>query len=142
MHAQVDIAIGSFMHSLGCHETSLKLNVNEVFGWKHQGTTKINVAVDTLPRFWACPHSGLGPGPEHFGTIHLGADSMDEIDIAYKDALRGKPSTRPLIEMTIPSVLDNTIAPPGCVQTNFHVYIRWSYRSKEPVLRVCVLTTR
>jgi phytoene dehydrogenase-like protein len=38
------------------------------------GTTKINVAVDTLPRFWACPHSGLGPGPEHFGTIHLGAD--------------------------------------------------------------------
>ncbi|KAH9557187.1 hypothetical protein CY35_07G071600 [Sphagnum magellanicum] len=77
------------------------------------GTTKINVAVDTLPRFWACPHSGLGPGPEHFGTIHLGADSMDEIDIAYKDALRGKPSTRPLIEMTIPSVLDDTIAPPG-----------------------------
>jgi len=106
------------------------------------GTTKINVAVDTLPRFWACPHSGLGPGPEHFGTIHLGADSMDEIDIAYKDALRGKPSTRPLIEMTIPSVLDDTIAPPGCVQTNFHVYIRWSYSSKEPVLGVCVLTTR
>jgi hypothetical protein len=28
--------------------------------------------------------------------------------------------------------LDDTIAPPGCVQTNFHVYIRWSYRSKEP----------
>jgi hypothetical protein len=74
MHAQVDIPVGSLMRSLGCHEISLKLNVNEVFGWKHQGTTKINVAVDTLPRFWACPHSGLGPGPEHFGTIHLGAD--------------------------------------------------------------------
>jgi hypothetical protein len=72
----------------------------------------------------------------------IGGCSMDEIDIAYKDALRGQPSTRPLIEMTIPSVLDNTIAPPGCVQTNFHVYIRRSYRSKEPVLRVCVLTTR
>lgn len=38
---------------------------------------------------------------------------MEEIDEAYKDALTGVPSKRPLIEMTIPSVLDRTISPPG-----------------------------
>lgn len=38
---------------------------------------------------------------------------MEEIDLAYKDALNGVPSKRPLIEMTIPSVLDKTISPPG-----------------------------
>jgi phytoene dehydrogenase-like protein len=39
--------------------------------------------------------------------------SMDEIDIAYGEALLGRASSRPLIEMTIPSVLDQTIAPSG-----------------------------
>lgn len=38
---------------------------------------------------------------------------MEEIDLAYRDALNGMPSRRPLIEMTIPSVLDKTISPPG-----------------------------
>lgn len=38
---------------------------------------------------------------------------MEEIDLAYKDALNGLPSRRPIIEMTIPSVLDKTISPPG-----------------------------
>eukprot|EP00897_Mesotaenium_endlicherianum_P004710 jgi/Mesen1/4267/ME000022S03557 len=41
------------------------------------GTTKINVAVDRLPSFIACPRSPSdAPGPEHQGTIHLGADSQ------------------------------------------------------------------
>ena len=38
---------------------------------------------------------------------------MEEIDIAYKEAAGGFSSTRPVIEMTIPSVLDKTISPPG-----------------------------
>lgn len=38
---------------------------------------------------------------------------MDEIDVAYKDAVNGISSRRPLIEMTIPSILDKTISPPG-----------------------------
>ncbi|OAE33452.1 hypothetical protein AXG93_3822s1080 [Marchantia polymorpha subsp. ruderalis] len=38
------------------------------------GTTKINVAVDSLPLFSACKSSKNIPGPEHQGTIHLGAD--------------------------------------------------------------------
>jgi len=38
---------------------------------------------------------------------------MEEIGSACQDAVNGVPSRRPFMEMTIPSVLDKTIAPPG-----------------------------
>lgn len=38
---------------------------------------------------------------------------MEDIDSACQDAVNGSPSRRPIIEMTIPSVLDKTISPPG-----------------------------
>ncbi|KAL6952074.1 hypothetical protein U1Q18_040930 [Sarracenia purpurea var. burkii] len=47
------------------------------------------------------------------GTIHIGSESMMEIDLACQDAVNGLPSRRPIIEMTIPSALDMTISPPG-----------------------------
>ncbi|PKA47487.1 prolycopene isomerase [Apostasia shenzhenica] len=77
------------------------------------GTTKINVAVDSLPQFWCCKNDTDRPGPEHLGTIHMGSGSLMEIDLGYHDAVNGMASKRPLIEMTIPSVLDKTISPPG-----------------------------
>ncbi|KAK1276285.1 hypothetical protein QJS04_geneDACA003725 [Acorus gramineus] len=77
------------------------------------GTTKLNLAVDALPQFQCCKPMVSGSGPQHVGTIHIGAESMEEIDVACRDALSGIPSKRPLIEMTIPSVLDKTISPPG-----------------------------
>ncbi|KAL9229869.1 hypothetical protein vseg_005288 [Gypsophila vaccaria] len=76
------------------------------------GTTKINLAVDKLPDFQCCNSHGEA-GPQHVGTIHIGAESMDEIHSACQDAWNGLPSRRPVIEMTIPSVLDKTISPPG-----------------------------
>ncbi|KAJ8443689.1 hypothetical protein Cgig2_019671 [Carnegiea gigantea] len=79
------------------------------------GTTKINLAVDTLPQFTCC-HSKMkhiDVGPEHVGTIHIGSESMEEIHLASQDALNGLPSRRPVIEMTIPSSVDKTISPPG-----------------------------
>jgi len=38
---------------------------------------------------------------------------MEDIHSACQDAANGTPSRRPVIEMTIPSVLDKTISPPG-----------------------------
>ncbi|KAL5206630.1 hypothetical protein ABZP36_034839 [Zizania latifolia] len=76
-------------------------------------TTKINVAVDRLPQFSCCKDINPEGGPEHMGTIHIGSESMEEIELAYKEAASGVSSTRPVIEMTIPSVLDKTISPPG-----------------------------
>ncbi|XP_004509261.1 uncharacterized protein [Cicer arietinum] len=76
-------------------------------------TTKINVAVDKLPQFQCCKSNHSHAGPEHVGTIHIGSESMEEIHSASQDAVNGIPSRRPIIEMTIPSVLDKTISPPG-----------------------------
>jgi phytoene dehydrogenase-like protein len=71
---------------------------------------KINVALSELPDFTACP--GAQPGPQHRGTIHLCPD-QDFIERAYDDAKYGRPSERPVLECTIPSVVDPSVAPPG-----------------------------
>ncbi|HEV8441725.1 MAG TPA: NAD(P)/FAD-dependent oxidoreductase [Methylomirabilota bacterium] len=71
---------------------------------------KINVALSELPSFRACP--GGEPGPQHRGTIHICPD-LDYIERAYDDAKYGRPSERPVLECTIPSVVDPTVAPPG-----------------------------
>jgi phytoene dehydrogenase-like protein len=71
---------------------------------------KINVALAELPDFRALP--GSSPGPQHRGTIHICPD-QDYIERAYDDAKYGQPSARPVLECTIPSVVDPTVAPPG-----------------------------
>ncbi|KAE8280631.1 Pyridine nucleotide-disulfide oxidoreductase domain-containing protein 2 [Larimichthys crocea] len=76
--------------------------------------TKINVAVDKLPNFLASPTPDDKPGPHHQCSIHLNCENMEILETAYSEALNGRPSTRPMLEMTIPSVLDPTLAPPGC----------------------------
>ena len=71
---------------------------------------KINVALSELPDFMACP--GRQPGPQHRGTIHICPD-QDYIERAYDDAKYGRPSAAPILECTIPSAVDPTVAPPG-----------------------------
>lgn len=71
---------------------------------------KINVALSELPDFRALPSAGAGP--QHRGTIHICPD-LDTIEHAYDDAKYGRPSEKPILECTIPSVVDATVAPPG-----------------------------
>jgi phytoene dehydrogenase-like protein len=71
---------------------------------------KINVALSELPDFTACP--GPQPGPQHRGTIHVCPD-QDYIERGFDDAKYGRPSREPILECTIPSVVDPTVAPPG-----------------------------
>lgn len=71
---------------------------------------KINVALSELPDFAALP--GTAPGPQHRGTIHV-APSLAYLEAAFDDARRGEPSRAPILECTIPSVVDPTVAPPG-----------------------------
>lgn len=73
-------------------------------------SVKINVALDRLPSFSALP--GHEPGPQHHGTVHLCPD-QDFIERAYDDAKYGYPSKEPVVECTMPSSLDSTVAPPG-----------------------------
>lgn len=77
------------------------------------GAVKINCAVDRLPNFTCYPSDPSGqPGPQHRGTIHF-ESRMEEIENAQREAAMGIPATRPVVEMTIPSSLDRTIAPEG-----------------------------
>jgi phytoene dehydrogenase-like protein len=74
------------------------------------GSIKINVALSELPDFKALP--GTAPGPQHRGTIHI-CPTLDYIEHAYDEAKYGRPAQNPILECTIPSVLDPTVAPPG-----------------------------
>lgn len=71
---------------------------------------KINFALDGLPSFRAAPGSHLQP--HHKTTIHL-CPSLDDLERAWDDAKYGQPSRRPLLEITIPTTYDETLAPPG-----------------------------
>ena len=72
---------------------------------------KINLAVKELPDFTCCPGKDE-VGPQHRGTIHI-APSLEYLERAYDEAKYGRPSTKPIIEMTIPTSVDRTLAPSG-----------------------------
>jgi phytoene dehydrogenase-like protein len=73
-------------------------------------SAKVNLALAEPPRFTCMP--GGGVGPHHHGTMHIGP-SLDYLERAYDDAKYGRPSERPILEMTMATSVDRTIAPPG-----------------------------
>jgi phytoene dehydrogenase-like protein len=75
-----------------------------------EGTScKINLALSGLPEFTAYPGA---PGPHHRATMHI-CPSIDYVERAWDDAKYGRPSERPLLELTIPTMYDPSLAPPG-----------------------------
>ncbi len=71
---------------------------------------KINVALSEPPQFTALP--GTGVGPQHHGTMHI-CPSQDYIERAFDDAKYGKWSANPMLECTMATALDSSLAPPG-----------------------------
>jgi len=77
--------------------------------WKAgSGTFRMNVALSRLPDFSALP----GAGDHHTAGIIL-APNLAYMDQAYRDCVSHGWSRRPIIEMLIPSTLDDSLAPPG-----------------------------
>ncbi|MGE0595219.1 MAG: phytoene desaturase family protein [Hyphomonadaceae bacterium] len=72
------------------------------------GTLRMNVALSELPRFTAKPE----PGDHLTGGIII-APTLDYMDRAYLDARAYGWSREPIVELLIPSTLDDTLAPPG-----------------------------
>ena len=72
------------------------------------GTFRMNVALSELPDFSVLPGSGA-----HLGAGIIMAPSLDYMDRAYSDAKAHGWSRQPIVEMLIPSTLDDTLAPPG-----------------------------
>ncbi len=84
--------------------------VADIRGWQSRsGTVKINLAVDSLPEF--ASHPDFDP-QVHGGTIVL-AESLDDLEFAYQDAVAGRPSAVPFADICIPSVFDASLAPTG-----------------------------
>jgi phytoene dehydrogenase-like protein len=79
--------------------------------WKSgSGTFRMNVALSELPSFTALP--GREPADHHTAGIII-APSLAYMDRAYDDAKREGWSREPIVEMLIPSTLDDSLAPQG-----------------------------
>jgi phytoene dehydrogenase-like protein len=94
--------------------------VADIRGWQtRSGTVKINLALDRLPVF--ASHPDFDP-QLHGGTIVL-AESLDDVETAFQDAVSGRPSARPFADICIPSVFDDSLAPPG--QHVMSMFTQW-----------------
>jgi phytoene dehydrogenase-like protein len=77
--------------------------------WRNgSGTFRMNVALSALPSFTAL--SGAG---DHLTSGIIIAPSLAYMDRAWSDARAHGWSREPVIELLIPSTLDDSLAPPG-----------------------------
>ena len=77
--------------------------------WRNaSGTFRMNVALDALPSFTALPGSG-----DHLTAGIILGPSLGTMDRAFQDARDHGWSREPIIELLIPSTLDDTLAPKG-----------------------------
>ena len=72
------------------------------------GTFRMNLALSELPRFTSQPE----PGDHHTAGIII-APSLAYMDRAHAEARLHGWSREPIVEMLIPSTLDDSLAPPG-----------------------------
>jgi phytoene dehydrogenase-like protein len=72
------------------------------------GTFRMNVALSALPNFSCLP----GEGEHHRSGIII-APSLNYMDRAFLDAKQFGMSKQPIVEMLIPSTIDDSLAPPG-----------------------------
>ena len=78
-------------------------------------SAKVNLALSEPPRFTCIENPPGNPnhvGPHLHGTMHVGP-TLDYLDRAYDDAKYGRPSEHPVLEVTMPTSVDRTIAPEG-----------------------------
>ena len=79
--------------------------------WKcGSGSFRMNVALAELPDFTCAP--GTQAQPHHSSGIIIGP-SLAYLDRAYDDAKRDGMSSEPIVEVLIPSTLDDSLAPRG-----------------------------
>jgi phytoene dehydrogenase-like protein len=85
--------------------------VERIAKWRcASGTFRINVALSELPDFTCLPGREIA---EHHTAGIIVAPSLGYMEQAYFDARSFGWSRKPIIELVIPSTLDDTLAPPG-----------------------------
>jgi phytoene dehydrogenase-like protein len=77
--------------------------------WRNgSGTFRINVALNVLPSFTALPGAG-----DHLTAGIIIGPSLHYMDRAWQDARAYGWSREPVVEVLIPSTLDDSLCPPG-----------------------------
>jgi phytoene dehydrogenase-like protein len=77
--------------------------------WRNgSGTFRINVALTALPSFTALPGDG-----DHLTAGIIIGPSLNYMDRAWLDARQHGWSREPVVEVLIPSTLDDSLSPPG-----------------------------
>ena len=85
--------------------------VAQIEQYRCEGSSfKINLGLGELPSYAALPGTRLGP--QHRGTTHICA-SLDALEHAWDDAKYGAPSREPLLEITIPTAYEPSLAAPN-----------------------------
>ena len=105
--------------------------------WKcGSATFRMNVALSELPRFSCLPESG-----PHHSTGIIMAPSLDYMDRAYLDAKADGIAKAPIVEILIPSTLDDSLAPKGAHVASlfcqhFAPEADWATRKDEAIGRI------
>jgi len=99
-------------------------------------TFRMNVALSALPRFSCLPEPGA-----HHGSGIIIAPSLSYMDRAYLDARAAGIAKAPIVEMVIPSTLDDTLAPKGAHVASlfcqhFAPEADWAARKQEAIDRI------
>jgi phytoene dehydrogenase-like protein len=91
--------------------------LNKIRNYRAQGTVaKVHLALSKLPQFT----STNGDANEKLsGRIHIGPD-IDYLERAFDAAKYGDMSPQPYLEITIPSLTDQTLAPAGAHVMSIH----------------------
>ncbi|MEO6945255.1 MAG: NAD(P)/FAD-dependent oxidoreductase [Nitrobacter sp.] len=83
--------------------------LERIKNWRNgSGTFRMNVALSTLPSFSALPGTG-----DHLGAGIIIGPGLGYMDRAWQDARQFGWSREPVVELLIPSVIDDSLAPSG-----------------------------
>jgi phytoene dehydrogenase-like protein len=97
--------------------------------YRSQGVAaKLNVALDALPHFTALKNSSEG-NAALAGRIQIGP-GIDYLERAFDDSKYGEFSRSPYLDISIPSILDSSLAPAG--KQVMSIYMQFApYRLKQ-----------
>jgi phytoene dehydrogenase-like protein len=83
--------------------------LDRIRNWRNgSGTFRMNVALNALPSFTALPGAG-----DHLTAGIIIGPSLGYMDRAWQDARTHGWSREPVVEVLIPSTLDDSLCPPG-----------------------------
>jgi phytoene dehydrogenase-like protein len=102
----------TFFELVGAHHLEVRL-VRELKNIRYRASTaRVSLALSSLPPFKGL-ELGLDPQAGALSGHILICPDLDYLERAYDEAKYGRVSSAPLLDATLPTVLDPSLAPPG-----------------------------